>query len=137
MCDFFVNLIAVTDGAIAQLGERLTGSQEVRSSILLSSTKKKPLAISGFFLSLQCVFFLKGGGFAGGQMQRFVHCDLSDGYIAVVGAVAAIFTDEGAEKGGGLIIAGGIKIAHFAAGFAGDDQGLLGIHSGFRNRLPV
>jgi len=70
-------------------------------------------------------------------MQRFVHCNLFDGYIAVVGAVAAIFTDEGAEKGGGLIIAGGIKIAHFAAGFAGDDQGLLGIHSGFRNRLPV
>ena len=82
-------------------------------------------------------FFLRRGGFVGVQVTRFAHRDLTDGDIAVVGAVAAIFTDEGAEKGGGLIIAGGIKIAHFAAGFAGDDQGLLGIHSGFRNRLPV
>ena len=32
-------------GAIAQLGARLTGSQEVRSSILLRSTKKISLPL--------------------------------------------------------------------------------------------
>jgi hypothetical protein len=31
------------NGAVAQLGERLTGSQEVRGSIPLGSTKNQPL----------------------------------------------------------------------------------------------
>ena len=35
-------------GAVAQLGERLHGMQEVRSSSLLSSMKTKPVLMRGF-----------------------------------------------------------------------------------------
>ena len=42
-------------GVIAQLGERLNGIQEVRSSILLSSTNsKKPSQEGGFLLQWGC-----------------------------------------------------------------------------------
>ncbi len=41
-------------GAVAQLGERLTGSQEVDSSILFSSTKK----IQGVSLTANPFFFV-------------------------------------------------------------------------------
>ncbi len=37
-------------GALAQMGERLTGSQEVRSSILLGSTKILNPLNGGFFM---------------------------------------------------------------------------------------
>ena len=34
------HFLSIPRGAVAQLGERLTGSQEVRSSILLGSTNR-------------------------------------------------------------------------------------------------
>ena len=50
-------------GGLAQLGERLTGSQEVSGSIPLISTKKKALKLYGFgaFLHLvQLIYSLAG-----------------------------------------------------------------------------
>ena len=44
----------MTDGAIAQLGERNTGSVEVGSSILPSSTK--------YFFTFLCLAMVKVGG---------------------------------------------------------------------------
>ena len=50
-----VNTTALRNGAIAQLGERLHGMQEVSGSIPLSSTNIQTLAFSGGFL---CFSFL-------------------------------------------------------------------------------
>ncbi len=48
-----VNTTALRNGAIAQLGERLHGMQEVSGSIPLSSTNIQTLAFSGgFFMPL-------------------------------------------------------------------------------------
>ncbi len=48
-----VNTTALRNGAIAQLGERLHGMQEVSGSIPLSSTTIQTLAFSGgFFMPL-------------------------------------------------------------------------------------
>jgi len=38
MRELYANIIVCINGALAQLGERFAGSEEVRSSILLGST---------------------------------------------------------------------------------------------------
>ena len=51
-----VNTTALRNGAIAQLGERLHGMQEVSGSIPLSSTKIQTLAFARVFLYLSLRF---------------------------------------------------------------------------------
>ncbi len=53
-----VNATRCSDGAIAQLGERLHGMQEVSGSIPLSSTKIETLALWRGFLLLQLPYAL-------------------------------------------------------------------------------
>ena len=57
-------IINLTNGVIAQLGERLNGIQEVRSSILLSSTNsKKAVKMTAFsFYVSDCAIFLTAVG---------------------------------------------------------------------------
>ena len=49
-----VNTTSFTYGAIAQLGERLHGMQEVSGSIPLSSTKFRPSSKDGGFFMAVC-----------------------------------------------------------------------------------
>ena len=46
---FFARLERCVDGAVVQLGERLTGSQKVRGSSPLSSTKGFRVLVSTYF----------------------------------------------------------------------------------------
>ncbi|HNW58702.1 MAG TPA: hypothetical protein PKI62_03395 [bacterium] len=80
-------------------------------------------------------FLLQEEGIAGYLVSGRAEHDLSDGDIAVKGAITVLFADETTEEPFHIVVISGIEIAHLTAGFAGDDQGLGYVGFGFRTNL--